>query len=52
MYVVSAFRRIISAKRLQVRENIVHIRIGVLSKLVDVRLALVVDGESNLRRRP
>ena len=29
-----------------------HIRIGVLSKLVDVRLPGIVDGEANLRGRP
>ena len=35
----------LSAKRLQVRQDIVHVVIGVLSELLDVSLERIVDGE-------
>ena len=48
--VAQPFRTAQSAQRLQVRQNIVHLVIGVLSKLLDVRLQRIVDGERHLVR--
>jgi hypothetical protein len=40
------------SKRLQIRENVVHVRIGVFSQLLDVRLQRIVHREPNQLRGP
>ena len=47
--IASHFARLRLTKRLQIRQDVVHVVIGVLAELIDVGLERIVDGELHLR---